>query len=146
MPSRYEPFGIVFVEAMSRGLPCVASDRCAMPEIVGDQSCGRIVPAEDPEALTDVLVELARDAALEMLPVNAAQVTAMIERLQLSKLLGGYRGKPPADRAALERTILGLARLYLDHRSVIRDIEITPLIIRPAGRGAIAVDVRVIWA
>ena len=61
MPSRYEPFGIAFVEAMTRGLACVASDRCAMPEIVDDGVTGRIVAAQDAGALAQVLIELARD-------------------------------------------------------------------------------------
>ena len=34
MPSRMEAFGIVFTEAVARGLPCVARDAYAMPEIV----------------------------------------------------------------------------------------------------------------
>ena len=47
MPSLYEPFGIVFLEAMAYGLACVASDRCAMPEIVDDGATGYVVPARD---------------------------------------------------------------------------------------------------
>jgi acyl-CoA synthetase (NDP forming) len=90
-----------------------------------------------------VLVELARDVALRLLPVAAPEVTAMIDGLRLKHLLAGYRGRPAADRAALEQTALGLAQFYLDHRARIADVEINPLIIRPAG--AIAVDVRVLW-
>ena len=59
-----------------------------------------------------ILVELAKDAALRMLPVSAADVTAMVDGLKLSKLLAGYRGRPAADRAALEKTVLG-ARAFL---------------------------------
>jgi acetyltransferase len=67
----------------------------------------------------------------------------MIDGLRLKQLLSGYRGRAAADRAALERTALALARFYLDHRSRIADIEINPLMV---GRcGAIAVDVRVLW-
>jgi glycosyltransferase involved in cell wall biosynthesis len=34
LPSRMEPFGIVFAEAISRGLPCVARNAYAMPEVI----------------------------------------------------------------------------------------------------------------
>ena len=92
-----------------------------------------------------ILVELAKDAALRMLPVSKADIAAMIDGLKLNKLLAGYRGKPAADRPALEATVAGLAQFFLDHRSRIEDIEINPLMIRPQGKGAVAVDVRVIW-
>jgi hypothetical protein len=90
-----------------------------------------------------VLVELARDVSLRLLPVTAPQVGAMIEGLKLKQLLAGYRGRAAADRAALEQTALALARFYLDHRARIADIEINPLMIR--ANGAVAVDVRVVW-
>jgi glycosyltransferase involved in cell wall biosynthesis len=62
MPSLYEPFGIVFVEAMAFGLPCVVADRCAMPEIVDDGTTGRVVDPMDPDALAAALLELADPA------------------------------------------------------------------------------------
>jgi acyl-CoA synthetase (NDP forming) len=92
-----------------------------------------------------VLVELAKDAALRLLPVTANDVSAMIDGLKLNRLLTGFRGRPAADRAALESTVLALAQFYLDHRARIEDVEINPLMVRPQGRGAVAVDVRVIW-
>ena len=90
-----------------------------------------------------VLVELAKDAALRLLPVTRQDVSAMIDGLKLNKLLTGFRGRPAADRAALESTVLALAQFFLDHRARIEDIEINPLMVRP--QGAVAVDVRVIW-
>jgi succinyl-CoA synthetase beta subunit len=87
-----------------------------------------------------VMVELVRDAALRLLPVNSADVGAMIDGLKVNRLLAGYRGRPPADRNA---AALALGRFYLDHRARIEEIEINPLIIRP--HGAVAVDVRVAW-
>lgn len=59
MPSLYEPFGIVFLEAMAHGLACLASDRCAMPEIVADGVTGFVAPARDVDTLGQRLVELA---------------------------------------------------------------------------------------
>jgi acetate---CoA ligase (ADP-forming) len=92
-----------------------------------------------------ILVELAKDAALRLLPVATPDVAAMIDGLKLNTLLAGYRGRPAADRGALEKTVLVLAQFYLDHRARIEDIEINPLMVRPDGKGAVAVDVRVIW-
>jgi acyl-CoA synthetase (NDP forming) len=90
-----------------------------------------------------IMVELVGDAAMRLLPVSESDVAAMIDGLKVNRLLAGYRGKPPADRKALEAAALALARFYLDHRARIEEIEINPLIVRP--QGAIAVDVRVAW-
>jgi succinyl-CoA synthetase beta subunit len=92
-----------------------------------------------------VLVELAKDASLRLLPVTGADVSAMLDGLKLARLLQGFRGRPAADRAALEATALSLGKFFLDHRTRIDDIEINPLIVRGDGEGAGAVDVRVIW-
>jgi glycosyltransferase involved in cell wall biosynthesis len=59
MPSVYEPFGVAFLEAMAYRLPCIGSDRCAMPEIVEDGVTGNTVDAFDTEALALRLLELA---------------------------------------------------------------------------------------
>jgi acyl-CoA synthetase (NDP forming) len=92
-----------------------------------------------------VLVELVKDAALRLLPVTADDVGAMVDGLKLARLMSGFRGRPAADRAALEATALALGRFFLDHRARISDIEINPLMVRPKGAGASAVDVRVVW-
>jgi acetate---CoA ligase (ADP-forming) len=105
-----------------------------------------------------ILVELVEDAALRLLPVTTDEVGAMVDSLKLARLLSGFRGRPAADRAALEATALALGRFFLDHRARIKDIEINPLMVRPqrngrnsaqAGHakraGAVAVDVRVVW-
>jgi acetate---CoA ligase (ADP-forming) len=92
-----------------------------------------------------VLVELVEDAALRLLPVTADEVSEMVDGLKLARLLSGFRGRPAADRAPLEATALALGRFFLDHRAKISDIEINPLMVRPKGSGAVAVDVRVVW-
>jgi acetate---CoA ligase (ADP-forming) len=92
-----------------------------------------------------ILVELANDVALRMLPVTAEDVSAMIDGLKLARLLAEFRGRPPADRGALVEAALGLAQFYLDHRARVAEIEINPLIVRSKGHGVVAVDVRAIW-
>jgi acyl-CoA synthetase (NDP forming) len=90
-----------------------------------------------------IMVELVRDVAQRLLPVDGKDVAAMIDGLKVSRLLAGYRGCPPGDRAALEAAAMALSRFYLDHRARVSEIEINPLIVR--GSGAVAVDVRVAW-
>jgi glycosyltransferase involved in cell wall biosynthesis len=63
MPSRFEPFGVVFAEAMAAGLPCIGTNRWAMPEIIVDGETGLTVPDGDAEALAAGLIRLLRDPA-----------------------------------------------------------------------------------
>jgi glycosyltransferase involved in cell wall biosynthesis len=58
LPSVYEPFGISLLEGMAYGLPCIAADRCAMPEIVRHGETGLVVRAEDSESLANAMIEL----------------------------------------------------------------------------------------
>src|SRR5437867_97722 len=60
MPSLFEPFGQVFLEAMEHKLPCIGSDRCAIPELIVDGETGLIVPAGDASALAERIVYLLR--------------------------------------------------------------------------------------
>ena len=63
MPSLYEPFGIVFAEAMAHRLPCIGSDICAMPEIIQHGKTGYVVPPGDPIALSKSILTLLKDPA-----------------------------------------------------------------------------------
>lgn len=51
MPSQYEGFGIVYLEAMSFGLPVIASSAGAANEIISTGENGFLVPPENPSAL-----------------------------------------------------------------------------------------------
>jgi glycosyltransferase involved in cell wall biosynthesis len=60
MPSLFEPFGLVFLEAMEHALPCIGSDRGAIPEIIEDGKSGLIAPAGDAAALAERIASLLR--------------------------------------------------------------------------------------
>jgi glycosyltransferase involved in cell wall biosynthesis len=76
LPTRFEPFGIAFVEAMHFGLPCVGPSAWAVPEIIADGETGYTVPVDDVEALTDRLWRLLSDAALARAMGHAARQRA----------------------------------------------------------------------
>jgi glycosyltransferase involved in cell wall biosynthesis len=64
LPTRYEPLGIVVIEAMYFGVACVTSDTWAMPEMVADGETGYVVPVNDAEATADRLARLLADPGL----------------------------------------------------------------------------------
>ncbi|MCP1659211.1 glycosyltransferase [Neisseria perflava] len=57
LASRHETFGVVFIEALSQGLPVIAT-RCGGPESIVNDSNGLIVPVEGQAALTAALISL----------------------------------------------------------------------------------------
>ena len=61
LPSLNEGLGLVLVEAMAMGVPCVATAVGGVPEVVADDVTGILVPPRDPRALADAVVRLADD-------------------------------------------------------------------------------------
>lgn len=59
LPSRFEGFGLVLIEAQSFGIPCVSFDCCSGPsEIIDDNSTGYLVTPNDVEKLAEKLLLL----------------------------------------------------------------------------------------
>lgn len=63
MPSRYEPLGQVFLEAMSCQLPCIGTTLDAMPEMIDHDRTGYLIEAGDAHALAGHISELLLDPA-----------------------------------------------------------------------------------
>lgn len=106
---------------------------------------------EDPQfgpfmlaGLGGVLVEVMRDVAIRLLPVDADTARDMIASLRGAALLNEFRGRPARDVDAVVNAMVGLSRLFLDHRPWLSDLEINPLIVLAQGQGARAVDVRMV--
>ncbi|RMF01498.1 MAG: glycosyltransferase family 1 protein [Chloroflexi bacterium] len=64
LPTKVEPFGIVFVEAQNYGLPVVAARVGAVPDMVIDGETGYTVAPGDAEALAERLIDLLNDPTL----------------------------------------------------------------------------------
>lgn len=76
LPTRFEPFGIAFIEAMYFGLPCIGTDAWAVPEMITDGETGFTVPIDDVAALTDRLLRLLGDRTLARRMGNAGRERA----------------------------------------------------------------------
>jgi len=87
-----------------------------------------------------VLTELLHDSVSLLPPFTRASVEAALQGLTVNKMLQGFRGKPPADVPALVDAILAVGRYAETHLACLVELDVNPLIVRPAGAGAIAVD------
>ena len=87
-----------------------------------------------------VLAELLRDTAMLLPPFTCASVQGALSRLGVGRLLGGYRGRPPADLPALVHAVLACARFAEENVDRLLELDLNPVIVRPAGLGAVAVD------
>jgi glycosyltransferase involved in cell wall biosynthesis len=64
MPSRFEPLGMVAVEALALGKAVVAARVGGLPDIIEDEVTGLLVPPGDPRALAGAIARLLADRAL----------------------------------------------------------------------------------
>jgi acetate---CoA ligase (ADP-forming) len=86
------------------------------------------------------LTELLRDTVALLPPFTADGVRAAIARLSIAKLLSGYRGQPAGDVAGLIDTALACTRYAEANLDRLIELDLNPVIVRPAGQGALAVD------
>ncbi|HMC07047.1 MAG TPA: glycosyltransferase family 4 protein [Solirubrobacterales bacterium] len=87
LPSREDPFPSVVLEAMAAGVPVVAAGVDGVPEQVGDEA-GLLVPAEDPGALADAVLDLLGSPSRRR-AMGAAGRWRVGERFTLSKQAEG---------------------------------------------------------
>ncbi|GEM_PF-580988 len=64
VPSRMEPFGYIFIEALVRGVPCIGRDAYAMPEVITPGLSGALVGSYDGQELAEVIVNVLGDDGL----------------------------------------------------------------------------------
>ena len=79
IPSHYEGFGIVAVEAMTCGLPVITTGVGGLGEVITHESNGLIVPAKNPKQLADSIIRIVSDNNLRLKIVEGARKT-VVER------------------------------------------------------------------
>ena len=106
LPSHYEPFGMVALEAMASRVPVVVSDVGGLSEIVEDGITGVKVPAYNPSALAEGILRVLEDRELsEQLKENAYRAVQERYRWDMiaEKTIEAYRTRPaepsPSSRA-----------------------------------------------
>jgi len=85
-------------------------------------------------------VEVMKDSAMALPPLNAPLARALIARTRVARLLAGYRDVKPADMNAIIGTLQAVSQLLADVPEV-AELDINPLIVNY--EGVVALDARV---
>ena len=85
-------------------------------------------------------VEVVRDKAVALPPLNLALARSLMEETRIYRLLEGYRDRPAADIDAIALALVNLSQLAADFAEV-AEVDVNPLL--ADSQGAIALDARV---
>ncbi len=89
-----------------------------------------------------IWAETLRDTQLALAPVTPQRALALVRDLRMWPLLAGGRGQPPADIDKLADVIVRVSWLAATLGARLIELDINPLLVKPAGNGAIALDAR----
>ena len=91
LPSLWESFGLVLLEAMAHARPIVATEVGGIPDVITHGETGLLVPSEDPVSLSKAIVYLLThpEIAQEMGRKGQARLT---ERFTLERMVQQHEG------------------------------------------------------
>ncbi|MFT4069769.1 acetate--CoA ligase family protein [Paraburkholderia sp.] len=90
--------------------------------------------------LGGIYAEVLKDVAWRLAPVTHGQAREMIRELRAFAMLDGARGKPRCDVDALADAIVAMSTMALDLAPGLKEFDINPLFVLPAGKGVRAGD------
>lgn len=93
--------------------------------------------------LGGIYTEVIRDASFRIAPINEREAEEMVSELKSYPLLRGIRGEAAADIEIVVEYLLRLSQLAEDFPEI-AELDINPLAVKARGKGAVAIDARII--
>jgi acetate---CoA ligase (ADP-forming) len=87
-----------------------------------------------------VTVELYRDVAIRVAPIDEHEAMAALASTHVSRVLGGWRGGPAGDKLAAAKGISAISRFIADFADEVQEVEINPFAVFEEGKGCLALD------
>ena len=91
--------------------------------------------------LGGIYVEVLKDVSFRIAPLTFNEAELMIKEIRSYPILKGVRGEEPSDLIAVRESLLRLSQLVTDFSEIL-EIDINPLMVLPAGKGAVVIDSR----
>lgn len=92
LPSRAEGLGLVTLEAMACGTPCVGTTIGGIPEVLVEPGCGRLVPPDDAAALSSAIADVIAAGKLSYREACLAQAAAHTTHAKAAEMISAIRG------------------------------------------------------
>jgi len=89
-----------------------------------------------------IYIEAFRDVANVICPASKESVEERLNNLNAARILKGMRGKTPGDTSAFIDLVVRTSHLLADHPGI-EELDINPVRVFPAGKGAAALDARI---
>ncbi|MEO7726371.1 MAG: acetate--CoA ligase family protein [Burkholderiales bacterium] len=121
--------GLLVSEMITDGIETIVG-------VVNDSVFGPVVAF----GLGGIFAETLKDVTYRLAPFDIETAEEMISELRASPILRGVRGRPAGDLAALAQTLEAVSQLAWQLRDRLEEMDINPLLVRPAGRGVVAAD------
>ena len=93
--------------------------------------------------LGGIFVEIFKDVVFRLSPVDRDEAHRMVSEIKGYKIFTGFRGRPKSDVEILEKNIIRLSDMVVNHPEII-ELDINPLLVHEEGKGATVADCRII--
>jgi acetate---CoA ligase (ADP-forming) len=91
-----------------------------------------------------VLVELLRDSALALAPIDETRAAKLIDETRLGAMLAGYRGAPAGDARALAALVARVSQIGAQYGEWLEAIDLNPVHVGVAGEGVRVLDALIV--
>lgn len=93
--------------------------------------------------LGGIFVEVFQDVVFRLAPIWRNEAHRMVQQIKGYKLLMGFRGRQKADIEALEKAVVSLSNMVVNHPEI-KEMDINPLMAYREGQGTTVADCRII--
>jgi acyl-CoA synthetase (NDP forming) len=93
--------------------------------------------------LGGIFVEIFKDVVFRLAPIDRDEAHRMIREIKGYQLFTGFRGRPKGDVEILEKNMVRLSDMVVNHPEII-ELDINPLLVHEEGKGATVADCRII--
>ncbi|HVO42946.1 MAG TPA: acetate--CoA ligase family protein [Aggregatilineales bacterium] len=93
--------------------------------------------------LGGIYVEALKDVTFRVAPLDRTNALAMLGEIRSRALIDGVRGQKALDKDAIADVLLRISQLVTDFPSIV-ELDINPLMVYEQGRGAVALDMRLV--